>query len=190
MEWFSRRTAKTEKTCLKLRKYVGFAIEPFKKTFAKTLRQPCYNLELLQNIPKSLNIRTTFLGGNSHLRRVLRTQSKIREMRCISPYFRSRFRISRGGFAAKCTIFHRHNSEAHFSIRNYSQFLFSQIQAMHTLMRRVDKGLEMKLWAFSICSAARNDLAPELDVSARLATIFLSKLFWQSSCTHLYPIMT
>ena len=105
MEWFSRRTAKTEKTCLKLRKYVGFAIEPFKKTFAKTLRQPCYNLELLQNIPKSLNIRTTFLGGNSHLRRVLRTQSKIREMRCISPYFRRWFRISRGGLLQNARYF-------------------------------------------------------------------------------------
>ena len=41
---------------------------------------------------------------------------------------------------------------------------------MHTLMRRVDNGLvdnglEMKLWAFSISRAARDDLAPELDVS-------------------------
>ena len=44
---------------------------------------------------------------------------------------------------------------------------------MCTLMLRDDNGLEMKLWAFSICSAARNDLAPELEVSALLATIFL-----------------
>ena len=43
---------------------------------------------------------------------------------------------------------------------------------MSTLMPRVDNGLEMKLWAFSI-STAQNDLAPELDVSAQLATIFL-----------------
>ena len=44
---------------------------------------------------------------------------------------------------------------------------------MCTLMRSVDNGLEMKFWAFSICCAARNDLAPKLDVSALLATIFL-----------------
>ena len=190
MEWFSRRTAKTEKTCLKLRKYVGFAIEPFKKTFAKTLRQPCYNLELLQNIPKFLSIRTTFRRGEfpptEGIANTVENPRNAMHFAVLSPlvsHFARRF-------AAKCTIFRRHNSESHFSIRNYSQFLFSQIQAMHTLMRRVDNGLEMKLWAFSICSAARNDLAPELDVSARLATIFLSKLFWQSSCTHLYPIMT
>ena len=46
----------------------------------------------------------------------------------------------------------------------YLQLLFSQIPAMHTLMRSKDIGLEMKLWALSICRAARNDLAPELDV--------------------------
>ena len=51
------------------------------------------------------------------------------------------------------------------NFRNYSQLLFSQIPAMHTLMRREDIGLEMKLWALSIRRAARNDLAPELDVS-------------------------
>ena len=51
------------------------------------------------------------------------------------------------------------------NFRNYSQLLFSQIPAMHTLMRSEDIGLEMKLWALSIRRAARNELAPELDVS-------------------------
>ena len=40
-------------------------------------------------------------------------------------------------------------------------------------MPRVDNGLEMKLWAFSISSPARIDFVPELDISARLATILL-----------------
>ena len=72
--------------------------------------------------------------------------------------------------------------------------------AMRSLMCRVDNGLEMKLCVLSNCRAARNDLAPELDISAMLATICLpvnvvppfldSKLFWQPSCTHLYPRMT
>ena len=47
MESFSRRTAKTEKTCEKaekLLKYVCFAIAPLKETFAKTLRSPLRNL--------------------------------------------------------------------------------------------------------------------------------------------------
>ena len=57
------------------------------------------------------------------------------------------------------------------NIRNYSQLLFSQIPSMHTLIRREDIGLEMKLWALSISSAARNDLAPELDVSYCLPLI-------------------
>ena len=82
--------------------------------------------------------------------------------------------LSRGGFAAKCTIF-------------------------RILMCSVENGLEMKLWAFSICRAARNDLAPKLDVSALFATVFLPlnavsfpglKISWQPSCTHLYPRMT
>ena len=42
---------------------------------------------------------------------------------------------------------------------NYSQLLFSQIPAMHTLMLREDIGLEMKLWAFSIRRAMGNDLS-------------------------------
>ena len=71
-------------------------------------------------------------------------------------------------------------------IRNFSQLLFSQILAMHTLIRRIDYGLEMKLWAFSIRCAAQNDLVLELDVSALLVTTSLptlypfldSKLFW------------
>ena len=56
---------------------------------------------------------------------------------------------------------------------NYLQILFLQIRAMLTLMRHFDNGLEMKLCALSICRAALNDLAPELDVLALLATIFL-----------------
>ena len=48
---------------------------------------------------------------------------------------------------------------------NYLQLLFLQIPAMHTLMCSVDNRLEMKFWAFSISSAAQNELAPKLDVS-------------------------
>ena len=44
---------------------------------------------------------------------------------------------------------------------------------MHTLMHRVNNELEVKLWAFSILRTAQNNLAPELDVSALLATISL-----------------
>ena len=53
--------------------------------------------------------------------------------------------------------------------------LIHQTQAHLDGQRRQidDDGLEMKLWAFSICSAARNDFAPQLDVSSLLATISL-----------------
>ena len=62
-------------------------------------------------------------------------------------------------------------------------------------------GLKMKLWAYNISIAARNDLAPKLDVSARLSSVSLlvnvvpfprlkQIIFWQPSCTHLYPRVT
>ena len=69
-------------------------------------------------------------------------------------------------------------------------------------MGSVDNGLEMKLWVFSICPAERNDLAtlaPERDVFALLATIFLPvnaipfpglKTLLATSYTNLYPRMT
>ena len=45
---------------------------------------------------------------------------------------------------------------------------------MHTLIYSEDIGLEINHWAFRIRCAARNDLAPELDVRPLLlATIFL-----------------
>ena len=45
---------------------------------------------------------------------------------------------------------------------------------MHTFMLcSVDNELEIKLWAFSIRSAARDDLEPKLDVSAWLAMVSL-----------------
>ena len=44
---------------------------------------------------------------------------------------------------------------------------------MHTSMCSIDNGPEMKLWAFSIRCPVQNDFAPDLDVSALLATISL-----------------
>ena len=83
--------------------------------------------------------------------------------------------LLQGGVTVKCKIFCKY--DLHFSLifgLNYLQLMFSQILEIHTLMYIVNKGLEMKLLAFSIHSVGLNDLAPKLDVSALLAMISLS----------------
>ena len=83
--------------------------------------------------------------------------------------------LLQGGFAAKRT------TQQYFAdiIRtfpwysHYLHLLFLKIQVMCTLMCCVDNGLEMKLWALSICCATQNDLAPEVDASALFTTIFV-----------------
>ena len=146
-------------------------------------------LKLSQYFANSSVWALRFVGGNSLLRRLVLalpfvggitptdSLSKIREMRCFSRVF---CRTLRGGAAAECTIFRKYNS--HFSLifaiicnscfcksRRCSPWCCGQ-------MRCVDNGLEVEHWAFSIrCArcAARNDLAPEVDVSALLATVSL-----------------
>ena len=153
-----------------------FAIEPLKNTF----RKPC------EIFTKSLNFRnisqnsSVFAlpskGGrffhtegnvNSPLRRVVQILSKIREMRCFSPYFARRF-------AAKCTIFCKLEYNSHFSVRFaiISNFCFRKPGDAHLDMPRRQWGGD-EAFVFSIGSSSRNDLAPELDVSALLATISL-----------------
>ena len=131
-----------------------------KKTFAKALRKTREKLELWQYFAKFFSILTTLrrgeipsVGGRSPPRRVVRIWSKIREMQCISPYVREEVWLRNARYFADII-------RTFPDISNYSQILFSHILAMLTLMPRVDNGLEMKLCAFSICSAALNDLVP------------------------------
>ena len=138
--------------------------------------KPCKKLQLLQCLAIFLSIHTTLCRGifpptegsvdtvNTPLLRVVWIQSKIHEMQCILQYF--------------CEEGCRYNLHFSFIFTIFCNSCFLQIWAMLTLMCSVDNGLEMKLWAFSICSAARNDLAHKLDVSALLITIFQLVIQW------------
>ena len=85
----------------------------------------------------------------------------------------------RRGFAAKCTMFRNYNSHISLIFTNLCNFSFANPDDVHfdapqRQWAGDEAAVSLKLWAFSVHSAARNDLAPELDVSA-LLSLFLCR---------------
>ena len=158
-------------------------------------------LKLSQYFSNSSVWALRFVGGNSLVRRLVlaltfvggisptNSLSKIRELRCFLRVF---CRTLRGGAAAECTIFRKYNS--HFSlifaiICNScfrKSWWCSPWCAASTMCWRWSFGLSASV-AQRIIFWRPNGL-PQFLCRWTLFPPFLgSKLFWQPSCTHLYP---
>ena len=148
MESFSRMGCKN---CENVRKTAKICVFHNRYPKKKTLRKPCKNLakslDFCNISQNSLVFALPFAGVNAPLWRVEQQLWKICEMRCFS-------RVFRGTFARRfcCEMY---ISQIYFALffnfRNYSQLLFSQIPAMHTLMRREDMD---RKWSFGRSASA------------------------------------